>query len=195
VLPDWALRLVDRKFKDRRKHSNRYALNDGPAEDTGDWNSYGKHKTFPMSQLSLWMAEADRREVAQEKEVEGQGRISFKRDPTVIHAATLTASQKLRWLLFTKRQFGGIRRGKARPPTFIIGKQAGVTGLNHVCLSADHLQTLVWPESNSVKTLCFSYETCDWSWMILFLRICLTRPRFSVSVTAAVWMGEFEVTH
>jgi hypothetical protein len=195
VLPDWALRLVDRKFMDRRKHSNRYALNDGPAEDTGDWDLYGKHKTFPMRQLILWMAEADMRKVVQKKEAEWQGRISFKRGPTVIHAAILTASQELRWLFFTKRRLCGIRHGKARPPTFIIGKQAVVTGLNHVCMSADHLPTLVWPESHSVKTLYLSYETCDWSWMIPVLRICLTRPRFSVSTTAAVWMGEFEATH
>jgi hypothetical protein len=98
-------------------------------------------------------------------------------------------------LFFTKRRLGGIRRDKVRPPTFIIGKQAVVAGLNHVCMSADHLQTLVWIESNSVKMFYLSYETCDWSWMIPTLRVSLTKPSFSVSATAVVWMGEFEVTH
>jgi hypothetical protein len=162
VLPNWAMRLVDRKFKDHHSHNNRYGLNDGPAEDTGDLDLYGKHKVFPMSQLSLWMAEAHRMDVAQKKEAEGQGRISFKHGPTTIHAEILTASQEPRWMLFTKRRLGGIRRGKVRSPTFIIGKQAVVTGLNHVCMSADHLPTLVWPKSHSVKMFCLSYETCDW---------------------------------
>jgi hypothetical protein len=148
-----------------------------------------------MSQLSLWIAEADRRKVAQKKEAEGQGQISLKRGPTAIHVAILTASQEPRWLLFTKHRLDGIRRSKVRLPTFIIGKQAVITGLNHLCLPADHLSTLLWPESNSVKPLCLSYEMCDWSWMILVLRICLTKPRFSVSATAVVWMGEFEATH
>jgi hypothetical protein len=148
-----------------------------------------------MSQLSLWMAETHKREVAQKKEAKGQGRISFKRGQTAIHAATLTASQKFQWLVFTKRWLGRIRRGKVRSPTFIVGKQAIVAGLNHVCMSVDHLPTLLWPESHSVKTLYFSYETCDWSWMIPALRVSLAKPSFSVSAMVVVWMSKFEATH
>jgi hypothetical protein len=40
------------------------------------------------------MVEAHRREIAQKKEAEGKGRISFKRSLTAIHTATLTASQE-----------------------------------------------------------------------------------------------------